>query len=273
MSSQDEPPSRPKVDTSEFFFDGAGLSALLVHGLTGTPYEMRYLGEQLAADGIRVRGVRLAGHATAPEDLGGTTYDNWYESVVRGFEELRAYGDPIILVGLSCGAVLAARLAEDQPEAVSGLAMLAPAFFLPWRQTLMLKAVSVLGPITKSLYLHNDRGSDIHDQSAALIHPTCRLMPLSAPIELLKLSALVRARLDRIKQPALVMHSVNDHTCPARKNVDFVMNHIGSAQKRAVMLDQSYHVITVDSDKDRVVSEVLSFTNQFRTSQRRTASA
>ena len=46
------------------------LSALLVHGLTGTPYEMRYLGERLAAQGIRVRGVRLAGHATAPEDLG-----------------------------------------------------------------------------------------------------------------------------------------------------------------------------------------------------------
>ena len=38
MSPQDEPPSRSKVDASEFFFDGSGLSALLIHGLTGTPY-------------------------------------------------------------------------------------------------------------------------------------------------------------------------------------------------------------------------------------------
>jgi carboxylesterase len=273
MTSPDEPPSRLKADTSEFFFPGSGLSALVVHGLTGTPYEMRYLGEQLAANGIRVRGVRLAGHASAPEDLGKVTQENWYQSVVRGFEELRAYGDPNIVIGLSCGAVLAARLAEDQPEAVSGLAMLAPAFFLPWRQTLALKAVSLLGPLTRSLYLHNDRGSDIHDQSAALIHPTCRLMPLCAPIELLKLSAIVRARLDRIRQPTLIMHSIEDHTCPADKNVSYLMAHLGSAQKRAVMLDSSFHVITVDSDKDRVVAEVLEFANQFRAPQRRTANA
>jgi carboxylesterase len=273
MSVDGESPSRARVDTSEFFFDGSGLSALLIHGLTGTPYEMRYLGERLAGAGIRVRGVRLAGHASAPEDLGRVTHENWYESVVRGLEELRANGDPIIVVGLSCGAVLAARLAEDQPEAVAGLVMLAPAFFLPWRQTVALKLVSLLGPLTKILYLHNDRGSDIHDQSAALVHPTCKLMPLSAPIELLKLSAIVRAPLPRIRQPSLIMHSINDHTCPPKKNVDYLMERLGTAQKRAVILDQSFHVITVDSDKDRIVSEVLGFANQFRSSHPRSATA
>jgi carboxylesterase len=247
------------------------LSALLIHGLTGTPYEMRYLGERLAAQGIRVRGVRLAGHASAPEDLGKATQENWYESVVRGFEELRSYGDPNLVIGLSCGAVLAARLAADQPEAVSGLVMLAPAFFLPRQQTMMLKALGVLGGLTTSLYLHNDRGSDIHDQSAALIHPTCKLMPLSAPMELLKLSRIVRRQLPRIKQPTLIMHSINDHTCPSAKNVNYLMQHVGSAAKRAVMLDQSYHVITVDSDKDRVATEVLDFASQFRAAQRRSA--
>ena len=267
MGLESEPPSRPRVDSSEFSFGGAGLSALLIHGLTGTPYEMRYLGERLAAGGIRVRGVRLAGHASAPEDLGRVTHENWYESVVRGLEELRAYGDPNIVIGLSCGAVLAARLAEDQPEAIAGLVMLAPAFFLPWRQTAALKAVSLLGPITRSLYLHNDRGSDIHDQSAALIHPTCKLMPLSAPIELLKLSAITRSALNRIHQPSLIIHSINDHTCPAKKNVDYLMQRLGSAQKRAVILDESYHVITVDSDKDRIVSEVMGFMDQFRAAE------
>jgi carboxylesterase len=276
-SSGDEPPSRAPVDTpvdtAEFFFDGAGLSALLIHGLTGTPYEMRYLGERLAARGIRVRGVRLAGHATAPEDLGQTTEENWYESVVRGFEELHACGDPTVVIGLSCGAVLAARLAADQPEAVAGLVMLAPAFFLPRSQTMALKAISGLGAMTKTIYLHNQRSSDIHDQSALLVHPTCRLMPLSAPIELLKLSAIVRAQLHRIKQPTLIMHSINDHTCPAKKNVDYLMQHLGSAQKRAVMLDQSYHVITVDSDKDRIATEVLGFAETFRAHHRDSAIA
>jgi carboxylesterase len=98
-------------------------------------------------------------------------------------------------------------------------------------------------------------------------------MPLSAPIELLKLSALTRRPLERIKQPALIMHSVNDHTCPARKNVSYLMQHLGSTQKRAVMLDQSFHVITVDSDKDRVVSEVHGFANQFRAPDRKSRTA
>jgi carboxylesterase len=273
MSPPDESPSPPKVDTSEFFFEGSGVSALLIHGFSGTPYEVRYLGEHLAAQGIRVRGVRLAGHATAPQDFGGVGYDKWYDSVVRGFEELRAYADPVVVVGFSCGAVLGARLVEDQPEAVAGLALLAPAFFLSLRNWLIIKAVSLLGPITKSLYLQNHTGSDIRDRAAALIHPTCWLLPMSAPNELLKLSALVRPRLDRIKQPVLVMHSINDNTCPAQKNVDYVMRHLGSTQKRLVMLDQSYHLITVDFDKDRVVAEVLGFVNQFRTSSIRTAHA
>ncbi|MGH7925000.1 MAG: alpha/beta hydrolase, partial [Candidatus Binatus sp.] len=130
-SDPDEPPALNSAgaDTHEFFLPGAGVSALLIHGLTGTPYEMRYLGEQLAARGVRVHGVKLAGHAGMPEELGEAGYDNWYESVVNGLEELRQYGEPNVVVGLSMGAVLAARLAADQGESIAGLAMLAPAFF------------------------------------------------------------------------------------------------------------------------------------------------
>lgn len=262
--NSDEPPSRPQVDINPFFFDGSGLSVLLIHGLTGTPYEMRYLGQRLAAAGIRVKGVRLAGHAGAPEDLGGATHDHWYESVISGLEELRGYEDPIVAVGLSCGAVLAARLAEDQREAISAVVMLSPAFFIPWKLTLALRALEMLGPLTRRIYLHNDGGSDIHDQSALLVHPSARLMPLSAPIELLKLSAMVRSKLDRVIQPTLIMHSTNDHTCPREKNVDYLMEHLGSAEKRAVILEESFHVITVDSEKDRVAGEVIGFARQFR---------
>src|SRR6266436_9997164 len=97
--SADEPPSleTADVDINDFYFPGEGVSSLLVHGLTGTPYEMRYLGERLAARGVRVRGVKLAGHASAPENLGLSTYDNWYESVVLGHEELRQFGEPIVV--------------------------------------------------------------------------------------------------------------------------------------------------------------------------------
>jgi len=267
MGSDGEAPQSPRtpaVDTGEFFFDGTGASALLIHGLTGTPYEMRFLGERLAATGLRVRGVRLAGHAREPEDLGATDYHNWYESVVEGFEDLRRYNDPIVAVGLSCGALLAARLALDQGSAVVGLVMISPAFFLPPSATLGLKLVSRLGGWAKLLYLHSPGGSDIHDAAARRVHPTARLMPLSAPISMLELSMSLRPRLGRISQPLLLMHARDDHTCPMKRNFNLVKTRVGSARKRTIILEDSYHVITVDSEKERVAQEVIGFVTQFR---------
>jgi carboxylesterase len=269
----EEPPSLdiPVVDKSEFFFPGEGVSALLVHGLSGTPYEMRWLGEQLAAAGIRVRGVRLNGHAGSPEDLGASTYDNWYESIVQGFEDLRRYGDPAVVVGLSAGAVLAARLAADQREAIAGVAMLAPAFFLPWTTTVTICAVRKLSSLANHLYVHNASGSDIHDAAARRIHPTMRLLPLSAPINLLDLSKIVRRRLDRVTQPALVIYSRQDHTCPMRRNQSCLTKRLGSVQRREVVLEDSYHIITVDNEKQQVAAEVRTFVEQFRVQRKQRA--
>ncbi len=270
-SSEDDPhPANLGVDTSEFLLPGTGVSALLIHGLSGTPFEMRYPGERLAAAGARVCGVRLAGHAGAPEELGAATHAQWYESVVEGFERVHRYGDPVVVIGLSMGAVLAARLAADQREAVAGVVMLSPAFFLPLWVRGPLKALGALGPFADRIYLRS-KGSDIHDAAARGVHPSARLMPLSAVFEMLNLSAAVRPRLYRVIQPALIIHSRRDHTCPMRRNVDFVLGHLGSAQKRAVILEESFHVVTVDSERERVASEVIDFVSAFRTAQVSTA--
>ena len=253
---------------------GSGLSALLVHGLTGTPYEMRYLGERLSAAGIRVFAARLAGHARTPEELGATDHHSWYESVVDGFERLHPYGDPIVAIGQSAGAVLAARLAIDQREALSAIAMLAPAFFLPYWQRAALRGVRMLGPLAAMIYLRNNAGVDLHDAAARQIHPVTPLIPVSAALSLCELSAMVRPRLSRLVQPALIIHGREDHTCPFSKNVEFLNANLGSAQKRLVALEQSYHVISVDTEKERVATEVLGFIReQFKGDRRQPARA
>jgi carboxylesterase len=264
MSKSDDDPHPPQADTNEFFLPGSGLSALLVHGLTGTPYEMRYLGERLAAEGIRVHAVKLAGHAGPPEELGEVTHANWYESVVDGFEQLRAYGDPNIVIGLSLGAVLAARLAVDQREAVAGLVMLSPAFYLPFWIRTALRMMQPASGFADRLYFRKPGGSDIHDAVARGMHPGNRLMPLRAALNLIKLTDYMRPKLPEVVQPTLVIHGRRDHTCPFDKNVDFVMGHLGSVDKRVVALEESFHVITVDSEKDRVAQETLEFATQFR---------
>jgi carboxylesterase len=273
MQQSDDDPHPTSPDTSEFFLPGAGLSALLIHGLSGTPYEMRYLGERLAAAGVRVLGVRLNGHAGAPEELGASDHSNWYESAVEGFERLRQYGDTNVVIGLSMGAILAARLAADQREAVAGLVMLAPAFFLPTKTRVALRLMRPARAWGDKVYFRSGGGSDIHDDAARSVHPGTRLMPLGAALSLVDLSERIRPRLSEVVQPALVIHSRLDHTCPHDRNVDFVMRHLGSADKRAVALEESYHVIAVDSEKDRVADETLDFLAQFRTPVRVSATA
>jgi carboxylesterase len=228
---------------------------------------MRSLGERLTAAGVRVQGIRLAGHGGGPEELGEVTHANWYESVVDGFERLRAYDEPNVVIGLSMGAVLAARLAIDQREAVSAVVMLSPAFYLPfWPRT----ALRVLRPaidMTNRIYIHQQSGSDIHDAAARRIHPGNRLMPLRAALNLIELSDQVRPNLAELVQPTLVIHSRRDHTCPFGKNVEFLMNHLGCTDKRLVALDESFHVITVDSEREQVADETLEFILPFRCAQ------
>lgn len=259
MNKSDDDSDPPPINTDEFFLPGSGLSALLIHGLTGTPFEMRWLGERLSAAGVRVHGIRLAGHGGRPEELGEVSHANWYESVVDGFERLRAYEEPNVVIGLSMGGVLAARLAIDQREAVSAIVMLAPAFYLPFWTRTALRLLRPARNVANRIYIHQQGGSDIHDAAARQVHPSNRLMPLSAALNLVELSSEVRPMLSELVQPALVIHSRRDHTCPFYKNSDFLMGTLGSAEKRLISLDESFHVITVDSERDRVAQEILDF--------------
>jgi carboxylesterase len=89
-------------------------------------------------------------------------------------------------------------------------------------------------------------------------------MPLRAALDLINLQDSVRPKLSEIVQPTLVIHGRQDHTCPYEKNVEFVMGSLGAAEKRLVTLDESFHVITVDSERERVADETIEFLAQFR---------
>src|SRR5438105_15619117 len=142
--------------------------------------------------------------------------------------------------------------------------MLSPAFYLPFWTRSLLYLLRPAVDIANRIYIHQQSGSDIHDAAARRVHPSNRLMPLKAALHLVELSEQVRPRLAELVQPTLVIHSKRDHTCPFDKNVEFLMSHLGSADKRVVALEESFHVITVDSERERVAQETLEFISQFR---------
>jgi carboxylesterase len=245
--------------TEPFFFPGGDVGCLLVHGFTGTPYEMRYLGERLHAAGHTVNAVCLAGHGTQWEDLASCRWQDWYRSVEDGLSALESCCRRTVAVGLSLGSLLALRLASERPQAVSALVLLSCALVIanPWparAQWILRSALPILPPRWRSV---TKPGSDIADHSARSIHPSYGAMPLESVLELVALQRQVRPLLPRIVQPAMAIHSHQDHTAPV-ENVAVLQRELPNL-RAAVVLPESYHVLTVDLEKERVADEITAF--------------
>lgn len=253
---------RKTTPTDPFFFAGNEVGCLLVHGFTGTPYEMRALGERLHAHGYSVCGVRLAGHTTCPEDLAACSWLDWYRSVETGLEALRPQCSTIFAVGLSLGSLLALRLAHERPALVAAVVVLAPALQLsnPWPARLA-PLLRLLSPwLPDSLAYVGKQGSDIADPAARRIHPSYDRMPLRGISEVLDLQAEVRTLLAGVKQPTLAIHARGDQTV-SMEGLALLQRELPNL-RGTVVLPRSRHVVTVDLEKQRVAEEILRFAAQ-----------
>src|SRR5205814_10602885 len=101
-------------------------AALLLHGFTGTPFEMRFLGEKLAARGVRAVGPRLAGHATTFDELAATSYRDWFAGADAELADLKRSADKVAVVGLSLGGLIALDLARRNPDLVALVCLSVP---------------------------------------------------------------------------------------------------------------------------------------------------
>ena len=246
-------------ETLPFFLRGAHPGCLLVHGFTGTPQEMRFLGDCLHRRGYTVNGVRLAGHCTSIDDFERTTWGDWYQSARSGAEELQQDTPQVVAVGQSMGALLALKLAVEYPHAIAGVALLSPALVLSNRWVHRIgPALPLLLPLVRWRGRHLRRGErDVADPQARTESPSYRHVPLQALHQLLVLQKHVRSILPQVRQPVLIIHSRQDHTCPP-SNVAILERGLGGPA-RSLLLEKSFHVISIDVDKERVAAEVTAF--------------
>ena len=105
------------------FFPGGRIGFLLVHGLAGTPAEMKILGKRLNRYGFTVLCPQLAGHCASEEELITTCWSDWSRSVEDAFDALSRHMDAVFVGGLSAGAVLSLRHAQRYPGRARGLAL------------------------------------------------------------------------------------------------------------------------------------------------------
>lgn len=246
------------IPTAEpFFFPGkAGRPAcLLIHGFTGAPKEMRWMGEYLSAQGYSCLGVRLTGHATRPEDMIRSRYTDWMASVEDGYHLLRGVAERIYLIGLSMGGILSLLMSTKLP--VVGVVAMATPYRLPYDYP-----VWVLKLLSKFLaYQPKDKaepGADWFDKQAFAVHVAYPQNPVRSGAELQCLIREMRAALPQVRVPVLLIHSRND-TYVLPENMERLYAALGASDKTKLYITEAGHIVTRDAAREEVFRAAAEF--------------
>jgi carboxylesterase len=233
-----------------FRHEGGEAGVLLCHGFTGCPQSLRPWAEYLAERGLTVSLPLLPGHGTRWEDMQLTGWQDWYAEVDR---ELRALGErceQVFVGGLSMGAALALRLAARHGDAVSGVMVVNPAIKVHGLSAYALPVARHLVRTTKGI------ASDIAMEGSTELGYD--RVPLHAAHSLRNFFRLVDGDLPQVTQPLLLLRSPQDHVVPPADSAR-VLGRVSSTDVTEILLEQSYHVATLDHDADRILEESFAF--------------
>ncbi|WP_374983477.1 alpha/beta hydrolase [Streptomyces fradiae] len=233
-----------------FRHDGGDVGVLLCHGFTGSPRSMRPWGEYLAERGLTVSVPLLPGHGTRWQDMQVTGGEDWYAEVDRELRALRARCARVFVFGMSMGGALTLRLAARHGDAVSGIVLVNPANKVHGVAAHALPVVRHLVPTTAGLA--NDIAKPGQDEVAY------DRVPLHAAYELRRFLRQVDGELPQVTQPLLLLRSPQDHVVPPADSAR-ILGRVSSTDVTEILLEQSYHVATLDHDAERIFEESLAF--------------
>jgi carboxylesterase len=265
---------------SGFYMKGTnGSSVILVHGLTGTPQEMRSLAVHLNRKGYSIACPRLAKHGEPLNVLKYARWQEFYKSVkaVLTEGELAGENGPIFASGLSLGALLSLLLAHEFPDRISAVSCLAPTLFYDGWNTPLSKYFLPLArtPLRYVFYFKEEPPYGIKNEAIRQrIHryyKNARLEDLDNiaqygypyfPVTLLyQLQLLVKhltKMLPDIRQPVQLIQAKDDDMT-STKNSKFIYDRIGSAMKEIILLYDSYHIVTADQERETVARKMEGF--------------
>lgn len=243
----------------EIDLPGGPDAALLLHGLTGSTYEVHPLADRFHAAGLRVLAPVMAGHEGSPRALRGLSSSAWVEKAEQDLDRIRG-ARRTFLAGVSMGGMVACALARRHPDRVQGLLLFAPAL----RLAPIVKLGALLGKIPGLRDLIVSKGgTDLRDpemrrQRAGGLPG----LPLSAIAELDRLSRLVERQLPGITAPTLVMAGERDRTVTVGGARRVVARLGGGAE--LVLVPNSGHLLLVDVDRGRCVDRAMEFVQLLR---------
>lgn len=249
---------------------------LLVHGFSGSPYELHLLAQALHRRGYHVAVPLLAGHHRSLRELSASRYPDWLASADQALHELwsrllaQASGPPqVAVVGFSMGGLLTVELAHRYPAATAASPAIAAVAILAsplWLSPLAERGIRALAriPGLQRLFVPKLSGADVRARDL----PPHRLRPLGMPLlalrSMLDLMAQARGHLPEVRQPALLAHGEHDHTVPYACLAAFAQE-LGtpSEQLTCLSLPRSYHQLLLDVEREVVFAAVLSHLGRY----------
>ena len=240
----------PRPGTEAFSFDGNDSAVLLLHGFTGSPQGLRPWGEALRDAGFGVLCPVLPGHGSHWRDLALARYPAWAETCLAALDSLSRRYPEVVVGALSFGGALALHLCANRPAVVRGLVAVNPFLFSTDPRLFLL-------PVLKHLLASIPGvGSDIADPTMKEIAD--ERLPLKTLASLGAFQKIVRAELPRVTQPLRIYASRQDHVVNP-SNARHVADHVGSRDKELIWLDRSYHVATLDHDRQQIFQGSIEF--------------
>ena len=259
------------IEDRSQFLPGGRVGVLLIHGLGGTPVELRFIANGLARAGCTVYSCQLTGHCGTPEELRRSTWQEWYESVEAAHDKLKEHCDVVIAGGLSMGGILAIHLAQNRPAGVHGLLLFAPTLKLdgwsmPWH-SVFLQYLRPL-PVRLEFDLAERDPYGIKDervrrlvvasmQSGNTADAGIFSTPMRSLAHFNSLVAVVKPNLGKVRQPALIVHPRDDDMA-SLKNAQYLQANLGGLVD-TLILDDSYHIVTLDQQRHIVAERTLRF--------------
>ena len=243
----------------------------LIHGLGGTQYDLGSMHKRLKNAGFVTHSLTLPGHGTRPEDLVGVTAEDWIEACIAKYREVRDQHPTLHLMGMCMGALLAATLAERESHANGRLVLLAPPVFIdgwatPWYRGLR-PLLYALPRVRNTMKVEEEEPYGIkNEQLRAIVKAKFergenfhyRWVPLECLRQVDRLRAIVMRSAAKIRCPTLVVHAREDELTSLR-SANFLVETIGGGRARMVVLEDSYHMVCVDNDREIVAKNVLEF--------------
>lgn len=250
---------------------GSRIGVLLVHGLAGTPKEMDSIGIRLRKYGFTVSIPVLPGHCSDTPALLASTRFDWDKAVEEAYCSLAEHTDVIFAGGLSAGAILSILLAKRHPE-LRGMALYS--ITLNWDGWSVPKAACLLPVLLRIPFcarrirfreafpygLKNEAlrdriimKLDSGDTSAAGHTDT----PGETLREMMLMGSQAKKIMPEVGVPSLIVHAEEDDIVNIRSAL-YVHKRLGG-ESELLRLKDSYHLVTVDQERQRVARDTALF--------------